>query len=180
MGQNSPNLLWGACGRLPETLQERHFTILVHVTLKLKQTGIRVSFSSFSLLHLCSVSGQCEPVCAQGCVNGTCVSPGVCQCHFGFVGDNCSSQCHCNKHSNCKGVSEPDKCLECKNNTMVSGEDTHTHTHTISTVRLCMSQPNVFLECQNTSDTLVVSVPGRTQEGARPPPRPPSGPRQRK
>uniref|UniRef100_A0A4W5QL20 EGF-like domain-containing protein n=1 Tax=Hucho hucho TaxID=62062 RepID=A0A4W5QL20_9TELE len=67
---------------------------------------------------LSRVSGQCEPVCAQGCVNGTCVSPGVCQCHFGFVGDNCSSQCHCNKHSNCKGVSEPDKCLECKNNTM--------------------------------------------------------------
>ncbi|XP_071252909.1 multiple epidermal growth factor-like domains protein 8 [Salvelinus alpinus] len=67
---------------------------------------------------LSRVSGQCEPVCAQGCVNGTCVSPGVCQCHFGFVGDNCSSQCRCNKHSNCKGVSEPDKCLECKNNTM--------------------------------------------------------------
>uniref|UniRef100_A0A8C7C7Q8 Multiple EGF like domains 8 n=1 Tax=Oncorhynchus kisutch TaxID=8019 RepID=A0A8C7C7Q8_ONCKI len=67
---------------------------------------------------LSRASGQCEPVCAQGCVNGTCVSPGVCQCHFGFVGDNCSSQCRCNKHSNCKGVSEPDKCLECKNNTM--------------------------------------------------------------
>ncbi|XP_010892421.2 multiple epidermal growth factor-like domains protein 8 [Esox lucius] len=67
---------------------------------------------------LSSVSGQCEPVCAQGCVNGTCVSPGVCQCHFGFVGENCSSQCRCNKHSNCKGVTEPDKCLECKNNTM--------------------------------------------------------------
>ncbi|XP_021446912.2 multiple epidermal growth factor-like domains protein 8 isoform X1 [Oncorhynchus mykiss] len=67
---------------------------------------------------LSRASGQCEPVCAQGCANGTCVSPGVCQCHFGFVGDNCSSQCRCNKHSNCKGVSEPDKCLECKNNTM--------------------------------------------------------------
>ncbi|KAG9328362.1 hypothetical protein JZ751_014459, partial [Albula glossodonta] len=67
---------------------------------------------------LSSTSGQCEPVCAQGCVNGTCVSPGVCQCHFGFVGDNCSSQCRCNKHSNCAGVTQPDVCLECHNNTM--------------------------------------------------------------
>ncbi|MFT7800605.1 multiple epidermal growth factor-like domains protein 8 [Arapaima gigas] len=65
-----------------------------------------------------SVSGQCEPVCAQGCVNGTCVSPGVCRCHFGFVGENCSSQCRCNKHSNCASVSQPDVCLECHNNTM--------------------------------------------------------------
>ncbi|XP_074538910.1 multiple epidermal growth factor-like domains protein 8 isoform X3 [Halichoeres trimaculatus] len=67
---------------------------------------------------LSSVSGQCEPVCAQGCVNGTCMSPGVCRCHFGFVGDNCSSQCSCNKHSNCAGVSKPDVCLECHNNTI--------------------------------------------------------------
>ncbi|XP_062321572.1 multiple epidermal growth factor-like domains protein 8 [Osmerus eperlanus] len=67
---------------------------------------------------LSSVSGQCEPVCTQGCVNGSCVSPGVCQCHFGFVGENCSSQCRCNKHSNCANVSRPDVCLECHNNTM--------------------------------------------------------------
>ncbi|XP_035278041.1 multiple epidermal growth factor-like domains protein 8 isoform X2 [Anguilla anguilla] len=67
---------------------------------------------------LSSASGQCEPVCPQGCVNGTCVSPGACQCHFGFVGENCSSQCRCNKHSNCAGVSKPDVCLECHNNTM--------------------------------------------------------------
>uniref|UniRef100_A0AAR2K5K4 Multiple EGF-like-domains 8 n=1 Tax=Pygocentrus nattereri TaxID=42514 RepID=A0AAR2K5K4_PYGNA len=66
---------------------------------------------------LSSVSGQCEPVCAQGCVNGTCVSPGVCQCHFGFVGENCSSQCRCNKHSNCKSVTQLDNCLECHNHT---------------------------------------------------------------
>uniref|UniRef100_A0A8C9SJ64 Multiple EGF like domains 8 n=1 Tax=Scleropages formosus TaxID=113540 RepID=A0A8C9SJ64_SCLFO len=64
------------------------------------------------------VFSQCEPVCAQGCVNGTCVSPGVCRCHFGFVGENCSSQCRCNKHSNCASVSQPDVCLECHNNTM--------------------------------------------------------------
>lgn len=66
-----------------------------------------------------SVSGQCEPVCVQGCVNGTCVSPGVCQCHFGFVGENCSSQCRCNKHSNCKGVTQLDMCLKCHNHTKV-------------------------------------------------------------
>lgn len=48
------------------------------------------------------------------------MSPGVCQCHFGFVGDNCSSQCSCNKHSNCAGVTKPDVCLECHNNTIVS------------------------------------------------------------
>ncbi|XP_076868849.1 multiple epidermal growth factor-like domains protein 8 [Brachyhypopomus gauderio] len=66
---------------------------------------------------LSGVSGQCEPVCAQGCVNGTCVSPGVCQCHFGFVGENCSSQCRCNKHSNCKSVTQLDTCLECHNHT---------------------------------------------------------------
>ncbi|KAG7276205.1 hypothetical protein CRUP_004796, partial [Coryphaenoides rupestris] len=59
---------------------------------------------------LSSVSGQCEPLCMQGCVNGTCVSPGVCQCHFGFVGENCSSQCSCNKHSNCAGGKHCEKC----------------------------------------------------------------------
>lgn len=78
-----------------------------------------------------SVSGQCEPVCAQGCVNGTCVSPGVCQCHFGFVGDNCSSQCSCNKHSNCAGVNNPDVCLQCHNNTIVSAS-INTHPCTVS------------------------------------------------
>ncbi|XP_076135995.1 multiple epidermal growth factor-like domains protein 8 [Alosa pseudoharengus] len=67
---------------------------------------------------LSSVTGQCEPVCPQGCVNGTCVSPGVCRCHFGFIGENCSSECHCNKHSNCAGVHQLDKCLECHNNTV--------------------------------------------------------------
>lgn len=85
-----------------------------------------------SCFPLHSVSGQCEPVCAQGCVNGTCVSPGVCQCHFGFVGDNCSSQCSCNKHSNCAGVSKPDVCLECHNNTIVSAYS-KTHAHTVNT-----------------------------------------------
>lgn len=83
-----------------------------------------------------SVSGQCEPVCAQGCVNGTCVSPGVCQCHFGFVGDNCSSQCSCNKHSNCAGVNKPDVCLECHNNTIVRLLGKR-HANTLNTVFPC-------------------------------------------
>ncbi|XP_028836876.1 multiple epidermal growth factor-like domains protein 8 [Denticeps clupeoides] len=67
---------------------------------------------------LSSVTGQCQPVCSHGCVNGTCVSPGVCHCHFGFVGENCSSECRCNKHSNCAGVNQLDKCLKCHNNTV--------------------------------------------------------------
>lgn len=79
----------------------------------------RQAVGKWFLLPPRSASGQCEPVCAQGCVNGTCVSPGACQCHFGFVGENCSSQCSCNKHSNCAGVSKPDVCLECHNNTIV-------------------------------------------------------------
>lgn len=79
---------------------------------------VKPSFSFVILLS--SLSGQCGPVCAQGCLNGTCVSPGVCLCHFGFVGDNCSLQCSCNKHSNCAGVTKPDVCLQCHNNTIVS------------------------------------------------------------
>ncbi len=94
-----------------------------------------LSKSTLLVFLLCSVSGQCEPVCAQGCVNGTCMSPGVCQCHFGFVGDNCSSQCSCNKHSNCAGVNKPDVCLECHNNTIVSGQS-KSHANTVNTVFL--------------------------------------------
>ncbi|XP_074075473.1 multiple epidermal growth factor-like domains protein 8 isoform X1 [Macrotis lagotis] len=63
------------------------------------------------------VRGQCRPVCAQGCVNGTCVEPDHCLCHFGFVGRNCSTECRCNRHSNCDGVGARDRCLECHNNT---------------------------------------------------------------
>lgn len=68
----------------------------------------------------CSATGLCKPVCEQGCVNGTCVEPNACQCHFGYVGQNCSVECHCNKHSNCRGVGAQDQCLQCFNNTMVS------------------------------------------------------------
>lgn len=82
-------------------------------------------------------------MCAQGCVNGTCVSPGVCQCHFGFVGDNCSSQCSCNKHSNCAGVNKPDVCLECHNNTIVSAfSQAHTNTKACLRVVPCPQVTN--------------------------------------
>ncbi|XP_054855201.1 multiple epidermal growth factor-like domains protein 8 isoform X1 [Eublepharis macularius] len=65
-----------------------------------------------------NATGLCKPVCDQGCVNGTCVEPNACQCHFGYVGQNCSVECQCNKHSNCQGVEAQDQCVECFNNTM--------------------------------------------------------------
>ena len=65
-------------------------------------------------------SGECEPVCVQGCQpNGDCVAPDICQCHFGYVGHNCSTECECNRHSNCKSVEEKHHCLACQNNTQV-------------------------------------------------------------
>ncbi|ESO94412.1 hypothetical protein LOTGIDRAFT_145046, partial [Lottia gigantea] len=60
---------------------------------------------------------SCEPVCHQGCDHGTCVRPDRCKCHFGWVGDNCSVECQCNKHSNCRSTTEPSVCLDCQNNT---------------------------------------------------------------
>ena len=67
----------------------------------------------------CSVTGLCRPVCAQGCVNGSCVEPDHCRCHFGFVGRNCSTECRCNRHSECAGVGARDHCLLCHNHTKV-------------------------------------------------------------
>lgn len=69
---------------------------------------------------------QCQPECHQGCVHGRCVSPDVCECDFGWVGNNCSVQCLCNQHSNCQSVSQRKVCLECHNNTQVSQ---HSLTH---------------------------------------------------
>lgn len=60
----------------------------------------------------------CIPKCTQGCVRGRCVNPDVCECDFGYVGANCSIQCLCNGHSDCKGPDQLDVCLECKNNTV--------------------------------------------------------------
>lgn len=66
-------------------------------------------------------TGKCRPVCRQGCEpHGTCVEPDQCLCHFGYVGDNCSTECKCNKHSDCYSVDQKDECLKCHNNTMVS------------------------------------------------------------
>uniref|UniRef100_A0A6I8P4P7 Multiple EGF like domains 8 n=1 Tax=Ornithorhynchus anatinus TaxID=9258 RepID=A0A6I8P4P7_ORNAN len=65
-----------------------------------------------------NATGLCRPVCAQGCVNGSCVEPDHCRCHFGFVGRNCSAECHCNRHSQCAGAAARDQCLLCHNNTM--------------------------------------------------------------
>lgn len=71
------------------------------------------------LPHPCSITGLCRPVCAQGCVNGSCVEPDHCRCHFGFVGRNCSTECRCNRHSECAGVGARDHCLLCRNHTKV-------------------------------------------------------------
>lgn len=60
----------------------------------------------------------CIPKCTQGCVRGRCIEPNKCECDFGYVGANCSIQCLCNGHSNCKGPDQLDVCLECKNNTV--------------------------------------------------------------
>ncbi|XP_074786402.1 multiple epidermal growth factor-like domains protein 8, partial [Athene noctua] len=64
-----------------------------------------------------NATGLCRPVCEQGCVNGTCVEPNRCRCHFGYVGHNCSVQCQCNGHSQCRDPSARDQCLQCFNNT---------------------------------------------------------------
>ncbi|XP_072039437.1 von Willebrand factor C and EGF domain-containing protein-like [Amphiura filiformis] len=34
-------------------------------------------------------SGQCTPICRNGCVHGTCVAPDRCQCDVGFTGSSC-------------------------------------------------------------------------------------------
>ncbi|XP_043238778.1 multiple epidermal growth factor-like domains protein 8 [Amphibalanus amphitrite] len=60
----------------------------------------------------------CRPVCDQVCVQGTCVAPNQCRCHFSYVGDDCSRHCLCNGHSECAGPDRLDVCLKCHNNTM--------------------------------------------------------------
>ncbi|XP_074991103.1 multiple epidermal growth factor-like domains protein 8 [Calonectris borealis] len=64
-----------------------------------------------------NATGLCRPVCEQGCLNGTCVEPNRCRCHFGYVGHNCSVQCQCNGHSQCLSPAARDQCLQCFNNT---------------------------------------------------------------
>ncbi|KAG1714971.1 Multiple epidermal growth factor-like domains protein 8 [Nymphon striatum] len=67
--------------------------------------------------YLPSQEGTCKPVCNQGCVFGNCVQPDVCECHFGYIGINCTTQCLCNGQSNCAGPNQLDVCLACQNNT---------------------------------------------------------------
>ncbi|XP_055487534.1 multiple epidermal growth factor-like domains protein 8 isoform X2 [Leucoraja erinacea] len=64
-----------------------------------------------------SEQAVCRPVCEQGCMNGTCVEPNQCRCHFGWVGTDCSLLCNCNQHSECAGVTQRDHCLQCVHNT---------------------------------------------------------------
>uniref|UniRef100_A0A8C8VJG7 Multiple EGF like domains 8 n=1 Tax=Pelusios castaneus TaxID=367368 RepID=A0A8C8VJG7_9SAUR len=78
--------------------------------------GYECACKSGYTLH--NATGLCRPVCEQGCVNGTCVEPNLCRCHFGYVGENCSAECRCNRHSDCAGIGAPDRCLRCYNNTM--------------------------------------------------------------
>lgn len=61
---------------------------------------------------------RCQPVCQQGCVRGRCTAPNVCECAFGYVGANCSIQCQCNGHSDCRGPDRLDECILCRNNTI--------------------------------------------------------------
>ena len=61
-------------------------------------------------------------MCHEGCVHGVCTHPDTCSCHFGFVGKNCSTECDCNRHSNCESVERKNVCLDCRNNTKVSGK----------------------------------------------------------
>lgn len=65
-----------------------------------------------------SNGNECIPVCTQGCVRGKCINPDDCQCDFGYVGANCSIQCQCNGHSDCRGPDKLDDCIECFNNTI--------------------------------------------------------------
>lgn len=60
-------------------------------------------------------------------MNGSCVEPDHCRCHFGFVGRNCSTECRCNRHSECAGVGARDHCLLCRNHTKVGCPGPPTH-----------------------------------------------------
>lgn len=62
----------------------------------------------------------CEPLCTEGCQYGVCTLPDTCECNFGYVGANCTTECHCNKHSNCVSAIERNRCVHCYNNTIVS------------------------------------------------------------
>lgn len=77
-----------------------------------------LSTSKGTNISIVDTKKTCIPKCTQGCVRGRCVEPNKCECDFGYVGANCSIQCLCNGHSNCKGPDQLDICLECRNNTV--------------------------------------------------------------
>ncbi|CAG9539013.1 unnamed protein product [Cercopithifilaria johnstoni] len=61
-------------------------------------------------------SGQnCDdPICANGCINGYCVSPGICKCRNGWQGNSCD---RCKPQDGCKHgyCSKPNECI-CEKN----------------------------------------------------------------
>lgn len=79
---------------------------------------LSASKNGLSNVSIVDYDKTCIPKCTQGCVRGRCVEPNKCECDFGYVGANCSIQCLCNGHSDCKGPDQLDVCLECKNNTV--------------------------------------------------------------
>ena len=83
---------------------------------------INLFFSLFIKNHLfsCMKYRKCVPQCPLGCVNGYCVSPGHCNCSFGWTGSDCKTVCKCNGHSNCANETHTDVCLKCHNDTQVS------------------------------------------------------------
>src|SRR5690606_9693081 len=66
------------------------------------------------------VGSVCKPICNMGCLNGVCVAPNRCQCHFGYIGDDCSLKCNCNGHSSCPSRHLLNVCTQCFNNTQGS------------------------------------------------------------
>ncbi|XP_075678813.1 multiple EGF like domains 8 [Dermatophagoides pteronyssinus] len=59
----------------------------------------------------------CKPICQQGCLNGQCIEPNICQCNFGYIGHDCSIECQCNGHSLCPSSDRRYECIHCENNT---------------------------------------------------------------
>ncbi|KAG0725000.1 Multiple epidermal growth factor-like domains protein 8 [Chionoecetes opilio] len=82
---------------------------------------------------------HCRPLCSQGCLKGTCVRPNTCECNFGYVGANCSTECLCNGHSDCAGPLHLTTCLHCHNNTR--GSQCHLCRH------LYVGDPAMNLPC---------------------------------
>ncbi len=91
-----------------------HFYSNIDQWLQYSLTAMEFTMSLFIF------SNKCKPDCKQRCEpHGDCIAPNVCRCHFGWVGHNCTTECQCNKHSNCESVAKKDNCTQCMNNTKV-------------------------------------------------------------